>query len=252
VTAAPDTTANSGAPVKTDDTQLMDVDGLATRFRDYGVNTLNPIVTMMMSGVFATAALALADILRTPDLRWVRLAIWLFLALNSSSGIIRSTCVNLLFVRPHPSLVAYQLSYAFVWSAAFSCLPLSSGGPDGWLYALTAPIIVLAILGWVVPHFQEWIAASTFDPLLRPLINERIRHQQSTGRTLLIALPIYTVMVVVSWVLHGESQAWNAALLVFLAIGFVLSMVGLRRDLANYQDLVSAVERLRRSATSPR
>ena len=231
---------------------LIDIDTMNERFRDYGLNTLNPIVTMMMSGVFATAALAFADIVRTPDLRWVRLSIWLWHAVFASTTIIAATNNNLLYVHPRPALIVYQLVFAFVLSAAFACLPLNTGGADGWLVAQASPLVLLGLFaGWILPRFAQWMNPNHYPDELAPHLSERFAYYSSARRASVVSGTIVSGLFAAVILTHGKSVIANAGV---VAINLLLScgMVVVSRSLATInQRLIETVERVRCERRTP-
>lgn len=224
---------------------LVDIDTINARFRDYGLNTLNPVVTMMMSGVFATAALAFADIVRTPELRWVRLSIWLWHAVYASTTIVAATNNNLLYAHPRPALIFYQLIFAFVLSAAFACLPLNTGGEDGWLVALASPVVIGALFaGWILPRFAQWMNPSHYPAELAPHLAERFAFY-SWARTSSVVMGTIQCGVLVAAILtQGKSDIANA-FIVSINLSICCGMLVAARTLtAINQRLVETVERV--------
>ncbi len=224
---------------------LIDIDTMNARYRDYGLNTLNPVVTMMMSGVFATAALAFADIVRTPELRWVRLSIWFWHAVFASTATVGATNNNMLYAHPRPALVYFQLIISFVLSAGFACLPLNTGGEDGWLVALASPVVMTALFaGWIFPRFAQWLDPSHYPAELAPHLAERFAFYSSGRKAFLVVGTVQSGVLVAAILTQGTSDITNAFIVAInLSICCVL-LVGARSLSAINQRLVDTVERV--------
>ena len=222
---------------------LMDIDALALRVRDYGVNTLSPVVTMMMSGVYATGALALADILRTPDERWVRLSIWIYLTLMSTTGITRQLHMNTHYPQPFLAALPLQLATGSVMASSFACLPLNSGGVDGWLYSIARPLLISPLVLLMPKLISSHLRPEYFDAASRPAIAARVATSFVQFRFAPLQILVSASFVLFVWVTRGTVGPWDAivaAAYVLLSLSVVTVLFMEVRDFTKFVANVEA------------
>ena len=224
---------------------LLTTEIMLTRNRDYGLNTLAPVVTMMMSGVYATAAVALADILRTPDERWVRLSMWLYLSIFATLATTRYLHYNALVTRPAPFQLPFQLSVGFVVASCFACLPLSMGGPDGWLQAMNLNILIAPMGVILNRNLTRWVSVENLSDDLQPLVKSRIADLAEAIRPSQFATVLFLGLTVFAWVTRGTPGPWNEILtgvnLAFCALGIRVII----RDARSFQRFQEGIDNLR-------
>lgn len=192
----------------TSSTPLIDASAMSARVRDYGLNTLSPVVTMVMSGVYATSALALADILRTPDERWVRLSLWFLLMLGSTFIMTRQLHMNLLWVRPLKYYLPLHLGLGFINASSFACLPLSTGGPDGWRFAISLLVLSIPLTMIVPASTVRTLKLKQFSPTLHGVVQHRLHDVLATFRRLPLGSAVALAVVVFAWATRDMDAAW--------------------------------------------
>jgi hypothetical protein len=236
----------------TTSTARLDAETMIARARDYGLNTLSPVATMMMGGAYATAALAFADILRSPDERWLRLTLWFAIALNSTLLMMRVLHHNGLYAKPIASQLPMQLFAGFIMSAAFACLPLSTGGPDGWRFAMNLQLLMIPVSVFIGREFPRMLSADNYDEELRPLIAARLSHVRKFLRVFPFAALILVPLNVFVWVGRDIPGPWNDIFTATNALFSIIAVALIAWDVRQYRHLVDGIEevRLRRAAWS--
>ena len=224
---------------------LLTTEIMLTRNRDYGLNTLAPVVTMMMSGVYATAAVALADILRTPDERWVRLSMWLYLSLFATLATTRYLHYNALVTRPAPFQLPLQLSVGFVIASCFACLPLSMGGPNGWLYAMNLNILIAPMGVILNRNLARWVNVENLSDDLQPLVKRRMADIAEATRSSPVAIVVFLGMTVFAWVTRGTPGPWTEILTGINLVLCALDIMLIIRDARSFQRFQEGIENLR-------
>jgi hypothetical protein len=232
-------------------TPLIDAASMSSRVRDYGLNTLSPVVTMVMSGVYATSALALADILRTPDERWVRLSLWLWLMLASVFSMTRQLQFNLMSAHPVSFLLPLQLMFGFVSAASFACLPLSTGGPDGWRYAITLLLFAIPMVVIVPTSLLRRVKLNQFSPDLHGVVQHRLRDIRATFRGLPVSSAIALAAAIFAWATRDMDAVW---LWVIVAVNVATSVrlfVLILAETGSFGRFVAEVEKARLTEGAP-
>lgn len=230
---------------------LIDTQTMVARLRDYGLSTTNQVVTMMMSGVFATSALAIADIMRTPDDFWVRLTLWLAGSISAIVVMTRQLHGNSLIVHPSPFHLPLQLAVGFLIASGFAFIPFSTGGADGWRVAY-----VVQLVGTVAGYVSASLLASNtradfFSAELRATIEQRIE----TNERALRRIPFYVLFIcacnVVAWVSRSNPDPWMQVLVglnvLFCFVGIALLAIELR----GFKALLDGIEVVRVAALTP-
>lgn len=229
----------------TSSTPLIDASAMSARVRDYGLNTLSPVVTMMMSGVYATSALALADILRTPDERWVRLSLWFVLMLASTFMMTRQLHMNALTVHPVPFQLPEQFMLGFINASSFACLPLSTGGPDGWRFAITLLLFSIPVSAAVPSTLLRTLKLKQFSPALHGSVQHRLHDVHATFRRLPLSAAMLLAVVVFAWATRDMDAAWTWVLVGLNVLFCARSFVVLRAETTSFSRFVAEVEEAR-------
>lgn len=231
-------------------TQLIDASVLSGRVRDYGLNTLSPVVTMVMSGVYATSALALADILRTPDDRWVRLSFWFVLMLSATYMMTRQLHMNGLGVHPVPSQLPEQLVLGFVTAASFGCLPLSTGGPDGWRFAISLVLLVIPLTVRFPAILSRWLRIEHYSPSLQPAVRRRLDDVLKSFRRLPVISVVLLAVVVFAWATRAMDPRWTWVIVGFNVVFCARLLYVLWLEIGSFRHFVEAVEQARLTETT--
>lgn len=235
----------------TSTTPLIDASAMSMRVRDYGLNTLSPVVTMVMSGVYATSALALADILRTPDERWVRLSLWFMLMLLSTFAMTRQLHMNAVTAHPMTFQLPVQLVLGFINAASFACLPLSTGGPDGWRFAITLLLFSIPVSAVVPISLVRTLKLKQFSPALRDLVQHRVHDVHTTFRRLPVAAALLLAVAVFAWATREMDAAWTWVIVGVNVAFCVRFLFGLRAETREFARFVTEVEEARLVEQAP-
>jgi hypothetical protein len=212
------------------------------RIRDYGFNTLGQVAALTMSALFATAALALADILRTPDERWLRLTLWASGVLNSSSALMRLLHAGLTHVTPSPYHLPLVLAWGFIGTINFALIPLATGGADGWRYVYFL-IAALFVIAWALARIETNAApAERFAPMLRPFIERRNAEVRLSIWLILFGAGVSVLVGVLAWVAKFQAADWSAAFVIYNAVGVPILILANAREIASVRRLLSSAE----------
>jgi hypothetical protein len=162
---------------------LITTDVVLGRMRDYGVIGVSQTASLIMGGVFATAAVTFIDILRAQDALPVRLTGWLL-------GVVASLMVfdslirrSILEARPVFHAVPIVGAAGILSMLGFALLSAQSGGADGWRYSS----LVLLIAGVLFGRSWGGTFADHVEPALQALYQ---RHDARTAARWRVAWPI--------------------------------------------------------------
>jgi len=233
---------------------LIDTPTMVARIRDYGVSTSSQVVTMMMSGAFATSALAIADILRTPDDFWVRFTLWLWMLVTATAAVSRLLNGNSLIVHPSPWHVPVQLSAGFMLCANFALISLSTGGPDGWRYVYLAQFILLIFGYFGVGLMRTNMRVDYFSSELRVAVSKRVNTWAWTQfpRRAQAFMLVYCVLMAAgmmgSWWSKSNPEPW-IGVIIGLNVVMTLSAITLFiLEIRSFQTLLDDIEAVRVAA----
>lgn len=227
---------------------LIDAQSMATRVRDYGLSTTNQVVTMMMSGVFATSALGIADIMRTPDEFWLRLTMWLTASVGAIATMTRQLHGNTLIVHPSPLHVPMQLTVGFLQAANFAFIPLSTGGPDGWRYAYAIQLAFLCA-GYVSNTLLLNNTKTEFyGAELRDAVVHRVGVSNRLGRRIPVYAALGIVAAILAWLSKAEPWPWIHVLTGMNALMAVGALAALNVEVRAFKALLEDIERVRVAA----
>lgn len=227
---------------------LIDTQTMVARVRDYGLSTTNQVVTMMMSGVFATSALAIADIMRTPDDFWVRLTLWTSATVAAILVMTRQLHGNSLIVHPSPWHVPTQLAVGFLVASGFAFIPLSTGGVDGWrlvyfvqlLSGMAAYVSASLLMKNTLPEF--------FSSDFRAIIKRHVETNERGRRRIPIYLLFIGAAAAAAWMSKSSPDPWMQVLVGFNVLFAFLSIALLASELRYFRSLLDDIEAVRVAA----
>lgn len=223
----------------------VDAHVLAARVRDYGLSTQNQVVTMMMGGVFSTAAFSIADIVRTPELFWLRFSLWLMICGSAALLLMRQLLQNAVAVRPDPYQIPLQLASGFFVAANFALLSLSTGGPDGWRFTYGVQILAAVAVLTNNTLFRASIRPMTFTPDVRPAVERMLEFDDVYMRAMQPRFIVLAASLIMAWASKSTPDPWIAILMVLNIIslgGIVIWMVWTARDIRNFFDAVEQAQ----------
>lgn len=227
---------------------LVDVPTMVARVRDYGVSTTNQVVTMMMSGVFATSALAIADIMRTPDEFWLRLSLWCCISVGAIATITRQLHGNALIVQPSPLHVPLQLAVGFFVAACFAFLPLSTGGVDGWRNVYVFQLLVIGA-GYMSHNLLQ---ANTKPEYYDGALHDAVVHRLEVFRRVGWRVPAYAIPVAIAifivWLSKSQPWPWIAVLTGWNILAAIAAASTLRVEVQGFKTLLDDIEKVRLTA----
>ena len=148
-----------------DEPSLMTTEVMLARMRDFSTLGVSQTASLIMGGVFATAAVTFTEILRAQDALPVRLTGWLFGVIASLmvlDGLIRRALIE---ARPILRAVPMVAMGGLLSMLAFALLGPLTGGPDGWRYV---HLLVVAVGVFVTGTFDKGVADHV-EPALQPL-----------------------------------------------------------------------------------
>jgi len=231
---------------------LIDTHTMVARIRDYGVSTSSQVVTMMMSGVFATSALAIADILRTPDDFWVRITMWFYMMVVSTAAVSRLLHGNSLIVHPSPWHVPIQLASGFLLASNFALIPLSTGGVDGWRFVYGAQLGLL-ISGMAGAGLMKTnMRAEYFSAELRTAITRRVEAWAGGVSARLVVTVFYIALsgvgIAGSWLARSNPDPWLQVVVGLNVVMTMFSLTMFTREIRSFQTLLDDIEAVRVAA----
>lgn len=172
-----------------DQPSLMTTEVMLARMRDFTLTGVSQTSAVIMSGVFATAAVTFTEILRAPDALPVRLTGWLVGA--TASVQVFDSLIRRSLIEARPTFHAVPLiGMAGLFSmVGFALLGPLTGGPDGWRYSQLALFVAAVLFG------RSWGSsiADHVEPALRPLYE---RHDERTRRRWRVAWPAIVLAIV--------------------------------------------------------
>jgi hypothetical protein len=231
---------------------LMDTPTMVARVRDYGVSTSSQVLTMMMSGVFATSALAIADILRTPDDFWVRLSMWMYMMIGSMVAVSRLLHGNSLIVHPSPWHVPSQLVSGFLLAANFALIPLSTGGVDGWRFVYGAQFVLLTTGLVGAGSMMKNTKAEYFSAELRPAITRWVKDWAGGVPARLAVAVFYVALLGVgiagSWLARSNPDPWLQVVVGLNVVMTLFSLTMFISEIRRFQTLLDDIEAVRVAA----
>jgi hypothetical protein len=229
-----------------DKPSLITTDVVLGRMRDYGVIGISQTASLIMGGVFATAAVTFIDILQNHDALPVRVTGWL-LGVTASLQIFDSLVRrSLLEARPTFHAIPLIGAAGLISMIGFALLGPQAGGVDGWRYSALVLLVAGILFG------RSWGAnmADHIEPALRPLYE---RHAERTRQRWRVAWP-FLIGAIVPFVLAmidkyaGIPLQWPiAAANIALCVFYLLSMLRAHRYMASVYEMAlnAHVEKLR-------
>jgi hypothetical protein len=193
----------------------------------------------MMSGILAFAALSLLDILRTPDLRLLRLLLWTSALTAETAVPVRQMQRPILAVRARGFDVAILTVRGVFVLLAFALIAPQTGGEDGWkfLYPCSAALLLCgAALRW-----QQNEQLALVAPQLKS-VTEAMR--QANARSLSeFPISVLVVSAIFAFVVMAPDRATFVTVIVAILTlvnlaGGVLSLVRAHRDFEAFEDAV--------------
>ena len=207
-----------------DEPRLMTTDVILARMRDYSVIGVSQTASLIMGGVFATAAVTFTEILRERTGIPVRLSGWLFgvtASIMVLDGLVRRALIE---ARPIFRAVPMVALGGLLSMLAFALLGPAAGGPDGWRYThLLVVAVGVLVTGTFGPHVADHV-----EPALQPLYESFASRSRSRVRQLWI-------MVLLGLVPFGLAMADKFTLLhlqweivatnIILCVVYIFSLV---------------------------
>lgn len=227
---------------------LIDTRTMVARVRDYGLSTTNQVVTMMMSAAFATSALAIADIMRTPDQFWVRLTLWLSASVFAILAMTRQLHGNSLIVHPSPFHVPMQLAVGFFIASLFAFIPFSTGGADGWRFACVLQLLIPTTGYASYALLRRHTRPEFFSAELRFAVKRRVEALERQTFLIPISLLLIGAGIVAAWMSKSNPDPWMQILVainVFFTLGTLSALVA---DLRSFRTLLDDIEAVRVAA----
>lgn len=228
----------------------IDEAAMSGRIRDYGLNTLSQVASLTMGSVFGTAALAFADILRTPDDQIIRLTSWFVGVLISSLSLIRILHASLIHSTPSPYHLPLILCWGFLSTINFALVAAATGGPDGWrtAYLLSAALSGIAML-------LTWIGTGAarvedFSVRLRPAIARYIQHSRATGRLGCMGIAAGFIGYPIAWHAKAFPEPWVMVLMGTHVFGMTVISYRMFREVEAFRGLIDAVHQARDASES--
>ena len=222
-----------------DKPSFMTTEVMLGRMRDYGMIGVSQTASLIMGGVFATAAVTFIEILRAHDALPVRVSGWL-LGVTASLMVFDSTIRrSLLEGRPTFHAVPIIGLAGILSMVGFALLSPQAGGADGWRYSSLVVLVVGALFA------SSWGAtlADHVEPALQPLYE---RHRTRTVQrwriawvTILASLVPFSLAMADKYSSLSLQWAIAAANLALCAAHFA-AMVRSHRYMADLYDMAYA------------
>jgi len=165
-----------------DQPSLMTTEVMLARMRDYGVIGVNQTASLIMGGVFATAAVTFIDILQSHDALPVRVTGWLLGATASLQVLDSLARRSLLEARPTFHAIPLIGAAGLISMVGFALLGPQAGGADGWRYSQ----LVLLLAGILFGRSWGSSLADYVEPALQPIYE---RHAERTRQRWRVAWP---------------------------------------------------------------
>jgi hypothetical protein len=209
---------------------------MLARMRDYGVIGVNQTASLIMGGVFATAAVTFIEILQSHDALPVRVTGWLLGAAASLQVLDSLARRSLLEARPAFHAIPLIGAAGLISMVGFALLGPQAGGADGWRYSL----LVLLTAGILFGRSWGSSLADHVEPALQPLYE---RHAERTRRRWRLAWP-FVIAAIVPFALAmidkygGVQLQWPIAFANLVLCGFYLfSMLRAHRYIASVYEM---------------
>jgi hypothetical protein len=185
--------------------------------------------------------LSLLDILRTDDLRWMRLLMWTTALAAETNVLVRQMQRPLLATRARGYELAILTGRGVMALLCLALIAPQTGGPDGWKYFFPCGALLVlsgSLLRW---HMNRQIEAQKVAPPLRPAI-ERIRARNAR---VIAATPIGVAgaFALFAFVMLAPDRAIYAigTVMAFSAYGLtgtLMSLHNAHRDFEMFEDAV--------------
>jgi hypothetical protein len=161
-----------------DEPSLMTTEVMLSRMRDYGVIGVSQTASLIMGGVFATAAVTFIEIVRAHDALPERVSGWLFGVAASLVMFDSSLRRSLLEGRPTFHAIPIIGAAGILSMMGFAMLSPQAGGADGWRYSQ----LVVFLVGLL--FFRSWGSnlADYVEPALQPLYDAHRRRSEGRWR----------------------------------------------------------------------
>jgi hypothetical protein len=186
---------------------MLDVRTVKVRLRDYGVIAHSQVTSLLMSGILAFAALSLLDILRTDDLRWMRLLLWAGGLAAETNVLVQQMQRPILATRAGGYEIAILTVRGVFALLIFALVAPQTGGLEGWKFSYLGGIVLLgsgALLRW---HVNIQTEAERIDPALGPAVRA-IRERNSKVGNVCVCIVDAGPGLVCDWDRHGGFRCY--------------------------------------------
>ena len=218
-----------------DKPSLMTTDVLLGRMRDYGVIGVSQTASLIMGGVFATAAVTFIEILRSHDALPERVTGWLFGVAASLVMLDSALRRSLLEGRPSFHAIPIIGAAGILSMIGFALLSPQAGGADGWRYSQ----LIVFLVGLL--FFRSWGSnlADHVELALEPLYDAHRKRSEGRWRvawaTILCSLLPFVLAMAEKF--SGVSLRWLiAAVNLVLCAAYFLTMRSSHRYMTSLYD----------------
>lgn len=234
-----------------DKPHLATTDVVLGRMRDYGVIGISQTASLIMGGVFATAAVTFVDILQGHDALAVRVTGWIggvTASLQVFDSLVRRSVLE---ARPTFHAIPMIGAAGLISMIGFALLGPQAGGADGWRYSQ----LVLLLAGVLFGRSWGSSLADHIEPALQPLYDRHAARTKQRWRVawpFLLAAAVPFVLAMIDKYGGVPLQGWIAAVNLVLCAFYLLSMLRAHRHMAMLYDMAfkAHAEKLQRNSGS--
>ncbi len=221
---------------------LINENDVRQRIRDYAFNTLGQVASLTMSAVFATAALAFADILRNPQDQAGRMTSWIVGVLVACVALMRILHAGLFHFRPSAQQLPLILAWGFLATINFALLPQSIGGDDGWRHVFLVAI-ALNLIGLRLSMTEVDAAnLNAMAPSLKPIVERRIAEFRIPAYGIIPSVLIGLGSYVAVWLAKSRPDPWLAIVVATNLFTIVMISVFALREMRSFDRFVTAFQ----------
>jgi hypothetical protein len=219
-----------------DEPSLMTTEIMLGRMRDYGIIGVSQTASVIMGGVFATAAVTFIDILQSREALLVRVTGWMVGAIGSLQVFDSLVRRSLLEGRPTFHAIPLIGAAGLISMIGFALLGPQAGGADGWRYSQ----LVVLLAGILFSRSWGASLADYVEPAVQGIYQ---RHAERTRQRWRLAWPFILGAVVPFGLAMADKYAhiplqWPIAIAnLVLCAFYLLSMLRAHRYMTSVYEL---------------
>jgi hypothetical protein len=219
--------------------QVLDLHTVKARLRDYGLMAHTQVASLMMSGILAFAALSLLDIVRTPDLRLLRLLMWTSALTAETAVLVRQMQRPVLATRARGFDVAILTVRGVFALLSFALIAPQTGGEDGWKFLFPCGAVLL-----VCGAALRWQQNKQLTLVAPPLEAAAEAIRQANARSLSeFPIGVLIVSAIFAFVVVAPDRATyvivTVAILTLVSLrGSALALIRAHREFEAFEDAV--------------